>query len=962
MKLRTTTMLAAIISAGIALSCSETPTSPKRLTPRGSAPDLVQTATPSIVISQIYGGGGNSGATLRNDFIELHNPGSSTISVAGWSVQYTSAGGTTWQATALTGSIPPGGYYLVQESQGAGGSVNLPTPDASGTIAMSANNGKVWLVTQTTLLTGACPTTNVVDQVSFGTTASVCNDAVVGRNNTTTPSLTNTTAAIRQDPVSSGGLPAGCKFTGDLAQDFAVGAPAPRNSASPVSVCAGALPLGPLDHVALTGATTVLVGGTAQLTAKPQDSNNQLLSAATVAWSSSDESIATVSATGLVTGVAANASPVTITATATADGITKFATLQMTVANPEIHWIDFSSSTDSMPPGFQAQLFATARVSNGGMIVPATFTFESLDPAIATVQTVQNTGLITAVAPPADGVTKPRIRIIATQIGGAQADTFDARPLRVESLRPAPPSIYAKNDEFGDPTPASASNVEDFLVTRLQYTLSYNETRGTPNWVSYELDARQMGSEDRCNCFTADPLLPASKQIFTSDYTNGGFDRGHMTRSADRTAGNTDNAATFYLTNVVPQRAALNQGVWAQFENMLGDSAEAGRSVYIITGPLYSRSHGLTFLKNEGKVAIPDSTWKVAFIGPRNGGVPFTLANIQSWGDRAGTTVLAVNMPNDTTVRFDPPSKYFTTVDKIEDATGYDFLSLLPVAFQAALEAGDHSPKASFTSSGTLSEGSTITFDASGSTDPDIGRTDLGRTEALTHVWHFSDGTNAMGPVVTHTFANNGTYTASLTVTDAFGWQSLASSNGAIANVAPSIAPLSGVTLLPGETYSGVGSFTDPGADTWSATVDYGDGEGAQTLALDGKTFALSYTYRSAGRFTIRVNVNDGDATASVTAAVLVETSLAGVSHVSDAIDALGGSDGALSNGETNSLQSKVRNAQRQLQTGNGTPAANMLGALVNELEAMVQSGRLSPAAASPIIDYTRRVIASIGG
>src|SRR5262245_30375501 len=172
MKLRTTTMLAALISASIALSCSETPTSPKRLTPRASAPDLVQTSTPSIVISQIYGGGGNSGATLRNDFIELHNPGSSTISLAGWSVQYTSAAGTTWQATALTGSIPAGGYYLVQESQGAGGSVSLPTPDASGTIAMSANNGKVWLVTQTSLLAGACPTTNVVDQVSFGTTSS----------------------------------------------------------------------------------------------------------------------------------------------------------------------------------------------------------------------------------------------------------------------------------------------------------------------------------------------------------------------------------------------------------------------------------------------------------------------------------------------------------------------------------------------------------------------------------------------------------------------------------------------------------------------------------------------------------------------------------------------------------------------------------------------------------------------
>ena len=107
------------------------------------------------------------------------------------------------------------------------------------------------------------------------------------------------------------------------------------------------------------------------------------------------------------------------------------------------------------------------------------------------------------------------------------------------------------------------------------------------------------------------------EQIFTSDYTNGGYDRGHMTRSADRTTANVDNASTFFLTNIVPQQADLNQGVWAQFENALGDSAtKGGRAVYIITGPIYSPSHPLAFLKNEGKVAVPDSTWKIALIGP----------------------------------------------------------------------------------------------------------------------------------------------------------------------------------------------------------------------------------------------------------------------------------------------------------------------------------------------------------
>ncbi len=72
-----------------------------------------------MVISQVYGGGGNSGATLTHDFIELFNRGTTTVSLEGWSVQYTAASGTgTWQVTPLTGSMPPGTYFLVQEAQG----------------------------------------------------------------------------------------------------------------------------------------------------------------------------------------------------------------------------------------------------------------------------------------------------------------------------------------------------------------------------------------------------------------------------------------------------------------------------------------------------------------------------------------------------------------------------------------------------------------------------------------------------------------------------------------------------------------------------------------------------------------------------------------------------------------------------------------------------------------------------
>jgi len=109
-------------------------------------------------------------------------------------------------------------------------------------------------------------------------------------------------------------------------------------------------------------------------------------------------------------------------------------------------------------------------------------------------------------------------------------------------------------------------------------------------------------------------------------------------------------------------------------------------------------------------------------------------------------------------------------VDRIEASTGYDFLSLLrPRSRARSKQAIIGRRGVSF--SGTQNEGTALTFDASASSDPDIGHPELGFTDVLTYVWHFSDGADATGKVVTHTFADNGSFTAALTVTDLFGWQ-----------------------------------------------------------------------------------------------------------------------------------------------------------------------------------------------
>jgi len=183
----------------------------------------VLAASPDVVIGQVYGGGGNAGTTYKNDFIELYNRGSVAVSLAGWSVQYASATGTSWQVTNLTSiSLQPGQHYLIQEAAGTGGTTSLPTPDATGSIAMSGTNGKVALVTSTTALTcgataSSCATlASVKDSIGYGTATAYEGAAA--------PALTNTTAAIR-----AGG---GATDTDNNASDFAAGTPNPVNTAA----------------------------------------------------------------------------------------------------------------------------------------------------------------------------------------------------------------------------------------------------------------------------------------------------------------------------------------------------------------------------------------------------------------------------------------------------------------------------------------------------------------------------------------------------------------------------------------------------------------------------------------------------------------------------------------------------------------------------------------------------------
>ena len=174
-----------------------------------------------IVISQVYGGGGNSGAVFTNDFIELFNQSATTVNLSSWSVQYASSAGAVWQVTPLSGSIAPGGYYLIQEAQGTGGTTPLPTPDVVGTIAMAAGAGKVALSSTTTPFSGTCPTCSV-DLIGYGGA-----NCFEGAGPTAAPS--STTAALRKR--------GGCFDSNNNNIDFSIGAPNPRNTATSTRSC-----------------------------------------------------------------------------------------------------------------------------------------------------------------------------------------------------------------------------------------------------------------------------------------------------------------------------------------------------------------------------------------------------------------------------------------------------------------------------------------------------------------------------------------------------------------------------------------------------------------------------------------------------------------------------------------------------------------------------------------------------
>jgi endonuclease G, mitochondrial len=247
----------------------------------------------------------------------------------------------------------------------------------------------------------------------------------------------------------------------------------------------------------------------------------------------------------------------------------------------------------------------------------------------------------------------------------------------IEGLPGHPPSSTTSNAAgphlpFGNPSNATAdpANKDNFLLTHSGFTLSYNDSRGTLNWVAWRTTAADLGAKRERPLFRPDMSLPPSfRRVQYLDYSGSGYDRGHMVPAADRFADEAMMNETFLMTNIVPQTDDLNQFVWNKLESYVRGAVRRGSDAYTIAG-VYGEKHRI-----RDRIVVPANIWKVVVLLPR-GGTQITAA----------TRIIAVDVPNIDGIASSNWKRYLTTVRDIEQKTGYDLFNGLPRELQDRIE------------------------------------------------------------------------------------------------------------------------------------------------------------------------------------------------------------------------------------------------------------------------------------
>jgi DNA/RNA endonuclease G (NUC1) len=801
-----------------------------------------------LVISQIYGGGGNSGATFRNDYVELYNPTTSAVDVGGWTIQYASSTGTSWQAQPLGGIMQPGEYYLIQLASGGAVGALLPvSPNVAGDINMSGTTGKVALVAAGDALAGSCPLADVVDLVGYGTAN--CRE---GASNAPAPS--NTIAIFRKN--------GGFTDTNGNGADFVTGAPNPRRTTPIVEIGPYVLNVDPRNTFSNV----------------PRDAS------------------------------------LTITFTETVDVTGAWFTI--TCATTGEH-------TDA----------TVAQVGRSWIVTPnASFLAGEQCSVTLNKNLITDTDLDDS-APGTDNLNTNYSWSFTIATGAAPSYT---------------PDVHLT---MGNPTDAETDlfTPDNYLMEKPEFTLSYNRSRGIPNWVSWHLADEWVGTLARVDTFRPDPAVPADwYRVLHTDYQSSGFDRGHMVPNADRDPADSSpiNQATFLMTNMIPQAPDNNQGPWANMENYLRTLLPANE-LYIVAGGAGTGgtgSGGFTTTIANGNVTVPAQTWKVVVVIPKASGDD--VARVQ-----AGSRTIAVIMPNTQGIRTTNPNDwqaYLTSIDAVEALTGYDFYENVSDAIENAIEGGvngvnppgvanqsvstDEDVVKTFTleaanpgsnaltytiltppSNGTLSgTGATQTYtpgpnfngtdaftfkacdgslcsgiaavhvivyevndapEGSASAPPAaIEGTSVTATatatdvegDALTMSWTVTKNgapfASGSGSSVTFTPNDDGSYVATVSISDGTS-NTTASATTVVSNAVPVIGAVAGpsASMPIGSAATVSATYGDAGAaDTHTAVFTWNDGT-SSTVSCSAGVCAATKAYTAAGVYTVNVVVSDDD-------------------------------------------------------------------------------------------------------
>jgi endonuclease G, mitochondrial len=229
---------------------------------------------------------------------------------------------------------------------------------------------------------------------------------------------------------------------------------------------------------------------------------------------------------------------------------------------------------------------------------------------------------------------------------------------------------------LGNPSNATSdsSNGENYLMVKPYYALSFNQTKGTPNWVSWCVTESDLGTAPRKDEFDEDNTLPMDFYHVTQhDYSSSGFDRGHMCPHSDRAANQEMSFSTFVMTNIIPQAPNVNRKAWAQMEDYCREQVRHHDRLYIIAGPVGQGGRGSEGFRKtlaDGRVTVPSACWKIVVDIPDDG---------TNDASRIGSDarVLSVEMPNNNEIVGEEWAQYRVTPAQIEQETGLHFFTKL---------------------------------------------------------------------------------------------------------------------------------------------------------------------------------------------------------------------------------------------------------------------------------------------